>query len=85
MRASARIVLALPRGGRLETVLRALGPEVERPVTVRSGVSLAREDACLVLRVEARDTVALRATLNAYLRWISSLLHVLDVLDARSA
>jgi len=34
-----------------------------------------------VLKVEARDTVALRAALNAYLRWINSMVNVLEVLE----
>ena len=84
MRASARIALKLLYDRHLETVLVALEPEIERPLSVRSSVSLAQEDECLVLRVEARDTVALRATLNAYLRWIGSLLHTLDILNARA-
>jgi tRNA threonylcarbamoyladenosine modification (KEOPS) complex Pcc1 subunit len=35
----------------------------------------------LVLNVEARDTVALRAALNAYLRWICSTISVLEALE----
>jgi tRNA threonylcarbamoyladenosine modification (KEOPS) complex Pcc1 subunit len=33
------------------------------------------------LKVEAKDTVALRATLNAFLRWINSVANVLEVLE----
>ena len=33
------------------------------------------------LTVEAEDTVALRATLNAYLHWIQSTLSVIEVLE----
>jgi tRNA threonylcarbamoyladenosine modification (KEOPS) complex Pcc1 subunit len=42
---------------------------------------LEKDDNFLVLKVEARDTVALRAALNAYLRWINSTLNVLEVLE----
>jgi tRNA threonylcarbamoyladenosine modification (KEOPS) complex Pcc1 subunit len=59
----------------------ALKPEVERSATMRSRAELEKDGAFLVLKVEARDTVALRAALNAYLRWISSVLDVLDVLE----
>jgi len=31
--------------------------------------------------VEAEDTIALRATLNAYLHWINSTLNVIDTID----
>jgi tRNA threonylcarbamoyladenosine modification (KEOPS) complex Pcc1 subunit len=44
-------------------------------------VSLEKDDAVLVLRVEASDTVALRAALNAYLRWINSAVKVLETLE----
>jgi tRNA threonylcarbamoyladenosine modification (KEOPS) complex Pcc1 subunit len=33
------------------------------------------------MSVEAKDTVALRATLNAFLRWINSTLSIIDILD----
>lgn len=84
MKASAKIVLSFPRGRRLRIVHGALRPELSRPVSVRSKVRLAREGTRLVFRVEAEDTVALRATVNAYLRWTSSLIGILDVLDRRS-
>lgn len=83
MKASAKIVLSFPRRGRLRIILGALQPEVAGPVSVRSRVGLACEKSRLILRVEAEDTVALRATVNAYLRWTSSLIDVLDVLDRR--
>ncbi len=83
MRASAKIVCLFPRKENLEIVLRALRPEVEKPAAVRSIVSLAGKNGYLVLRVKAKDTVALRATLNAYLRWIGSVINVLDVLESR--
>jgi tRNA threonylcarbamoyladenosine modification (KEOPS) complex Pcc1 subunit len=35
-----------------------------------------------VLTVEASDTVALRAALNAYLRWINSTVTVLETLES---
>jgi tRNA threonylcarbamoyladenosine modification (KEOPS) complex Pcc1 subunit len=83
MKAFAKIVLLFPTKKRWDTVLKALRPEVVKPVTLRSHVSLARENGRLALTVEAKDTVALRATLNAYLRWINSLVNVLDVLERR--
>ena len=55
-------------------------PETEKPATTRSKVSLEKDGAFLVLRVEASDTVALRAALNAYLRWINSAVKVLETL-----
>jgi tRNA threonylcarbamoyladenosine modification (KEOPS) complex Pcc1 subunit len=34
-----------------------------------------------VLTADAEDTVALRSTLNAYLRWIKSTINVIDVVE----
>jgi len=66
----------------LEIVLKALKPEVEKPVSMRSEASLGQNGDFLVLKVEASDSVALRATLNAYLRWINSILEVLGVVSS---
>ena len=62
-----------------ETVFLALAPEAKAPPTHRSSVDLAKNGAYLTLAVEAEDTVALRATLNAYLRWINSTMNVVEV------
>jgi len=42
---------------------------------------LAKEGSFLILKIEAKDTVALRAALNAYLRWINSILNVFKTLE----
>jgi len=81
MKASAIVRLEFPSKEFLEIVYRALVPEAAKPATTRSKAQLKIEDGFLVLVVEAKDTVALRAALNAYLRWISSLRSVLSVLD----
>ena len=77
---SAIVHLKFPSEKRLEIVFKALEPEVDKSVTMRSRAELEKEDNFLVLKIEARDTVALRAALNAYLRWINSALSVLEVL-----
>jgi len=56
-------------------------PEIKKPSTVRSKANLRKKDLFLILEVKARDTVALRATANAYLRWINSMMSVLEVLE----
>jgi len=82
MKAKAVVRLKFPSKRHLETVFKALEPEIKKPATVRSRAILEKNSEFLVLKVEARDTVALRATLNAYLRWINSMVHVLEVLEA---
>lgn len=82
MKANAVIRLEIPSKGCLEIVYRALVPEAAKPATSRSKAQLKIEDGLLILAVEAKDIVALRAALNAYLRWIASLCNVLSVLDS---
>lgn len=60
-----------------ETVAAALGPEAIRPLP-RSAVSLTTTSSALVMEVEARDTGALRAALNSYLRWASGALRMIE-------
>lgn len=81
MKATAIVRQKFPSEKRLEIVFKALKPEVEKSVTMRSRAKLEKDDNFLVLKVEARDAVALRAALNAYLRWINSTLNVLEVLE----
>jgi len=79
----ATIRLKFSSKEKLQTVLNSLKPEVKNPATTRARTLLKKEDGSLVLSVEADDTVALRASLNAYLRWINSILNVLEVLEAQ--
>jgi tRNA threonylcarbamoyladenosine modification (KEOPS) complex Pcc1 subunit len=78
--ATSRVVVPVPDERSLRVVLQALGPEVRVRVTPRSRVSLAERDGAILLVVRAKDTVALRASVNSYLRWIGAVLRVLRVL-----
>lgn len=81
MKAKTTVRLRLSSEKQLVTLLSALAPEANRPVTTRARAVLEREGNFLVLKVEAKDTVALRAALNAYLRWIGSAVKVLQVIE----
>jgi tRNA threonylcarbamoyladenosine modification (KEOPS) complex Pcc1 subunit len=81
MKAKATVRLQFSSEKRLTVLINALMPEASRPATKRSRVMLTRDSQFLVLTVEASDTVALRAALNAYLRWISSAVAVLETLE----
>jgi tRNA threonylcarbamoyladenosine modification (KEOPS) complex Pcc1 subunit len=78
VKAKATIRLPMKSEKQLAALITALTPEVQRQIGTRSKVTLSKETQILVLGVEAEDTVALRAALNAYLRWINSTLSVLD-------
>ncbi|MGC9345406.1 MAG: KEOPS complex subunit Pcc1 [Candidatus Bathyarchaeales archaeon] len=81
MKANAHVRLKFPSERHLKIVFEALQPEARRHPTMRSRAKLEKENMFLTLNVEAKDTVALRATLNAYLRWINSMSKVLEVLQ----
>jgi tRNA threonylcarbamoyladenosine modification (KEOPS) complex Pcc1 subunit len=81
LKAKAVIRLRFSSEKRLAALLNALAPEANAPVTRRAKAILEKEGTFLVLKAEADDTVALRATLNAYLRWIGSTVKVLEVVE----
>lgn len=82
IRAKATVGLKFSSDKQLTTLLNALMPEVNAPAgTRRAKVKLEKDGLFLLLEVDAEDTVALRSTLNAYLRWINSVVNVIDVVD----
>jgi len=78
-KASVRLKFASQK--QLSTLLEALTPEANAQVTRRANIKLEKDGLFLVLTVEADDTVALRATLNAYLRWINSTINVIHMVE----
>ncbi len=84
MKAKATIRMRLSSEKQLNTLIDALAPEAEKPVGTRANAVLERENDFLVLKVDAKDSVALRAALNAYLRWIGSAVKVLEVIEHAS-
>jgi tRNA threonylcarbamoyladenosine modification (KEOPS) complex Pcc1 subunit len=81
MRAKATVRLRFSSEKQLTTLLNALAPEAKKPATARAWATLERDGIFLVLKVEAKDTVALRAALNTYLRWVSAMMNVLEVVQ----
>jgi tRNA threonylcarbamoyladenosine modification (KEOPS) complex Pcc1 subunit len=81
LKANANVRLKFKDEKQLTAALAALKPEVNAPVTRRANVSLHKQDNFLVLSVDAEDTVALRATLNAFLRWIASTVNVIELIE----
>jgi tRNA threonylcarbamoyladenosine modification (KEOPS) complex Pcc1 subunit len=79
--AKASVSLKFASQKQLSTLLEALTPEANAQVTRRANIKLEKGGLFLVLTVEADDTVALRATLNAYLRWIDSTTNVMHMVE----
>ena len=80
--AKCTVRLKLPSHKQLTTLLNALTPEAHAQVTRRVIIKLEQDGLFLVLTVEAEDTIALRSTLNAYLRWINSALNVIALVES---
>jgi tRNA threonylcarbamoyladenosine modification (KEOPS) complex Pcc1 subunit len=80
-RAKADIRLKFQTEKQLKTLLNALIPEARATVTRRANVKLQKDGLFFVLTVDADDTVALRSTLNAYLRWINSTVSIIGMLE----
>jgi len=80
-KAKANVRLKFASQKQLSALIGALTPETHAMVTKRANVKLEKDGLFLVLTVEAEDTVALRATLNAYLRWINSTISVMHVIE----
>jgi len=81
MKTKAVVRLKFSSEKHLKILSEALMPETKKPTTMRSKTSLEKNGKSLILSVEARDTVALRAALNSYLRWVNSTISVLQALE----
>ena len=81
IRAKAVVRLKFSSDKQLTTLVNALAPETKTLSTRRAHVKLDIDGLFLLLTVDAEDTVALRSTLNAYLRWINSTINVIATVE----
>ena len=81
MKVQAVIRLNFSSAKQLKVVLEALRPEIETSVTSRSKVEMKAEGHGLILEFRARDTSALRAALNSYLRLIGVAMNLQKLTD----
>ncbi len=81
IKAKASVRLKFNSEKQLTTLLDALIPETNAPAMRRANVKLEKDGLFLLLIAEADDTVALRSTLNAYLRWINSTVNVINLVE----
>ncbi len=63
-------------------LLESLKPEANSSVNLRSRVRLSRECDELRMFFDAKDTTALRASLNSYLRWLHLLNNVYETVKS---
>ena len=83
MKAQAVICLNFSSEKQLKVVLEALRPEIETSVTSRSKVEMKAEGPGLILEFRARDTSALRAAFNSYLRLIGVAMNLQKLTEER--
>jgi len=82
MKTHATLNLNFPSKKRLQIILEALRPETKISSARRSTVQVEGEGNRLTLIFEARDTSALRAALNSYLRWVVAINDACSAIDA---
>jgi tRNA threonylcarbamoyladenosine modification (KEOPS) complex Pcc1 subunit len=71
--AHAVVEIHFPSKQEAETVFKSLLPEIMISKPRRSNVDSLLEGKVLILKVDAKDTTALRAVSNSYLRWIATI------------
>ncbi len=81
MKAQAIVRLSFPSEKISKIVIKALEPETKTTPTHRSRVRIKEERRSLTLKFEAKDTTALRASVNSYLRWIALVNEVCSVFE----
>ncbi|KUO39443.1 MAG: hypothetical protein AVW06_03935 [Hadesarchaea archaeon DG-33-1] len=67
--ASASVELVFEDEKKARAIYSSLKPEELLPEPTRCRVGVARRKNVLCLEIDARDTAALRAALNSFLRW----------------
>ncbi len=76
--AQAMIRIVFPSERLAAILLNALKPETETSLTRRSKVEVKLEGKNLIFFFKARDTTALRASINSHMRWVMVIEDVLS-------
>jgi len=83
--AKASIRIEFPSENRAIVVLDALKPETKESPRQRVRVDVKRDGRNLRLLFEAKDTTALRASINSYTRWVMVIEDVLSMTESFEA
>ncbi|MBS7605180.1 MAG: KEOPS complex subunit Pcc1 [Candidatus Bathyarchaeia archaeon] len=79
--AYATLRIKYPSEREAEIIYKAIRPETRVVLRYRTKVNVSRSGEYITLTFEAKDTVALRASINSYLSWIISLKSIYDFLE----
>ncbi|MEM0381308.1 MAG: KEOPS complex subunit Pcc1 [Nitrososphaerota archaeon] len=77
---SLKVIIETPYA---ETILKAIEPELSSLPSRRVKASARLQDGDLALEIVAEDLVALRAGMNALLRWVVAIDECLRLVDSR--
>ena len=75
MTKKASFIFSFDTSKEAQLVAESLSPEIKHKIP-KTTVTLSCSGANLSLRIESKDTSALRAACNSYLRWIQTALNV---------
>ncbi len=78
-----KVLLKLPKS-EAEILLAAIAPEVKDVPSHRSVIELKVDEDGLVMEINAKDLVALRASLNSFLRFIDAALNVIRAVSDKA-
>jgi KEOPS complex subunit Pcc1 len=81
--ASAFIRLTFPSAKEAEIISKSVEPETAATLRYRSKVKVFRDGESTLLKFEAKDTTALRASINSYLSWLISLVNIYNFLESQ--
>ena len=80
MKAQVLLRVGLSSEKALSIMLKALGPDIKAPPS-RSKIRMTGSKKDLILRLEAKDTMALRAAVNSYLNWVALISETYSALE----
>jgi len=78
----ATICIDLPTERQAKVMLKALKPETETSPARRSRVGIELDGRRILLRFQAKDTTALRASINSYTRWVKLIEETLSKVES---
>lgn len=83
--ANARVIVQFRSGREATAAAEALRPEAAHPAGRKGRATISIKEKQLIVRLEARDSRALRAIMTSYLRMLAAVLNVLNALERPQA
>ncbi|MEM2228349.1 MAG: KEOPS complex subunit Pcc1 [Candidatus Bathyarchaeia archaeon] len=82
MKALAKIQLKFKDYKAAKAFFLALKPEILKPPSKRSKASLTLKKNILTINFQAKDSTALRAAINSYLRYAAAWMNIIETLES---